>query len=183
MAENVRKFKWDGRKERAAVLLAEDELSDQVIAQEVGIADRTLWRWKTESEFMLKIAEHVQRLEAETLGFAIAKRRKRVEALDDRWGRMKQLIDARAEHYAEEIHGGETGLLVKTTRAIGSGDRQVVTEEYAVDTGLLKELREHEKQAAQEIGQWLDKSEIAVAGSGAFSIVFELIDPRTPEHD
>jgi hypothetical protein len=33
-----------------------------------------------------------------------------------------------------------------------------VVEEYEVDTGLLKELREHEKQAAQELGQWSDKA-------------------------
>lgn len=30
---------------------------------------------------------------------------------------------------------------------------------YSIDTGLLRELREHEKQAAQELGQWKEKRE------------------------
>jgi hypothetical protein len=36
----------------------------------------------------------------------------------------------------------------------------VTVEEYQVDTGLLKELREHEKQAAQELGQWSEKARV-----------------------
>jgi hypothetical protein len=35
-----------------------------------------------------------------------------------------------------------------------------VVDEYAVDGVLLKELREHEKQAAQELGQWSDKAKV-----------------------
>ena len=29
---------------------------------------------------------------------------------------------------------------------------------YSVDTGLLRELREHEKLAAQELGQWEERT-------------------------
>lgn len=46
--------------------------------------------------------------------------------------------------------GAETGLMVHTVTYLKDGRR----EEWAVDTGLLKELREHEKQAAIECGQW-----------------------------
>jgi hypothetical protein len=35
-----------------------------------------------------------------------------------------------------------------------------VVEEYEVDTGLLKALLDHEKQAAQELGQWSEKSKV-----------------------
>lgn len=60
----------------------------------------------------------------------------------------------------KDVPGGNTGLLVRTTKGIGSGDTFQIVDEYAVDTGLLRELREHEKQAAQELGQWIDKSEV-----------------------
>jgi hypothetical protein len=43
---------------------------------------------------------------------------------------------------------------------LGSAEYPNVVEEYEVDTGLLKELREHEKQAAQELGQWSDKARV-----------------------
>jgi hypothetical protein len=32
--------------------------------------------------------------------------------------------------------------------------------EYSIDTGLLKELRDHERQAAQELGQWAEKVDL-----------------------
>jgi hypothetical protein len=43
---------------------------------------------------------------------------------------------------------------------LGSAEYPNIIEEYQVDTGLLKELREHEKQAAQELGQWSDKARV-----------------------
>jgi hypothetical protein len=36
-----------------------------------------------------------------------------------------------------------------------------------VDTGLLRELRAHERQAAQELGQWMEKSDTSLKWSGA----------------
>jgi hypothetical protein len=60
--------------------------------------------------------------------------------------------------------GGDTGLVVRQVKMIGSGAAAQLVEEYPVDVALLRaeldvmrELREHEKQAAQELGQWVDK--------------------------
>lgn len=38
--------------------------------------------------------------------------------------------------------------------------RVVVVQEYAVDAPLLRELREHERQAAEELGEWREKGEV-----------------------
>lgn len=35
--------------------------------------------------------------------------------------------------------------------------RVAILHEYKVDTGTLAELRQIEKQAAQELGEWVDK--------------------------
>ena len=43
--------------------------------------------------------------------------------------------------------------------ALSSGSRVVEVAEYAVDVALLREIREHEKQAAIELGQWTEKQE------------------------
>lgn len=164
MSVNVSEFNWTAPREKAAVLVAEDEQTDKAIAAAVGITERTLERWKQHPTFTARVAEHVQALEAEMLKFSIAKRRKRVAALDDRWKRMQALIAARAEDLAEDIGGGDTGLLVHQVRAIGNGENQQIIDQYAVDTGLLKELREHEKQAAQELGQWTEKTDVTSGG-------------------
>jgi hypothetical protein len=58
------------------------------------------------------------------------------------------------------VPGGRTGLLVRRVKVIGSGDNAREVCEYEVDTGLLKELRELEKQAAVEAGQWSTTSEV-----------------------
>jgi hypothetical protein len=42
---------------------------------------------------------------------------------------------------------------VRTYKAVGGA----TVEEYAVDTGLLREMRAHEEQAARELGQWVER--------------------------
>ena len=49
---------------------------------------------------------------------------------------------------------------MRTLKQLGRGDEAETVEEFRVDTGLLKELRETEKQAAQELGQWAEKHEV-----------------------
>lgn len=95
----------------------------------------------------------------------------RIDALQDRWERMKTVIAERAVDPAmQDAPGGKTGLLCRTEKSIGSGFDAQIVEEYAVDTGLLKELRAHEEQAARELGQWTEKTEI----SGSIDIVDRL---------
>src|ERR1017187_5622963 len=54
-----------------------------------------------------------------------------------------------------EVPGGTTGLLVKDYKG-----KDADTLVYKVDTGLLAELRNHEKQAAEELGQWSEKRKL-----------------------
>jgi hypothetical protein len=171
MTQNETVFSWTAPRERAALMVAEDELSDEKIAEACGVKRVTLHRWKQHPEFAERVAEHVQTLEAEMLQFSIAKRRKRIAALDDRWQRMQQVIEARSlemsgvDSYGDPaIPGGITGLLVHQERAIGNGQNQTIIDEYAVDTGLLRELRAHEEQAAKELGQWTEKKDLTSGG-------------------
>lgn len=54
----------------------------------------------------------------------------------------------------------ETGLVILVETPTKTG----VKREWSVDTGLLGELRNIEKQAAQELGQWTEKTETRVSG-------------------
>lgn len=84
----------------------------------------------------------------------------RVRALQDRWDRLNRIVAARAaDPDIRRAPGGETGLLVRTLRQLGRGEESQIIEEFALDAGLLKELREHERQAAQELGQWAERTE------------------------
>jgi hypothetical protein len=146
----------------------------------VGVVDRQLRRWKAHPDFAARVDQQRAALHAALVDQGIANRQNRVDALNERWRRMQLVIDARAITHAD-VPGGNTGLLVRQVKLVkmysSTSDPNDVDEpdaadvlisakmsqevaEYAVDTALLKELREHEKQAAQELGQWTEKQEI-----------------------
>lgn len=167
--QNVTKFAWTEQKARAAVLLAEDELTDEEIAAEVKVARQSVARWKQHPEFQSRIAQHVHDAEQRILTRGIARRVRRVQALQDRWDRLQRVIEQRAaDPRMADIPGGTTGLLViedAELRMVKDGETEkpvLIPTEVAVDTGLLKELREHEKQAAVELGQWTEKREHSI---------------------
>ena len=142
----------------AADLVAEDRLSDSQIAAEVDVHRQTLAAWKRRPEFQEKVRECAAAIERVILTDSIARRSRRVRALDDRWLLMQQVIEERAASSdMRAVPGGKTGLLAHDVKSIGGGGNAERVDVYEVDTGLLKELREHEKQAAQELGQWVDK--------------------------
>ena len=99
-----------------------------------------------------RVAQIQAELSAGTIELEISSRNARVQALQDRWDRMRRVIELRAvsSDFAK-VPGGTTGLLCRDLRCKD-------TPVYKVDTGLLAELRAHEQQAAQELSQWQAKS-------------------------
>jgi phage terminase small subunit len=113
-----------------------------------------------------KARPHVKAAISEALGQVkldgIAVVENRIVALQDRWDRMKALIAARAEDpQMQKVTGGTTGLLVHNIKSIGQGRDAERVDVYEIDAALLREMRELERQAAQEMGQWLDRSEVS----------------------
>lgn len=152
-------FRWTTQRETAARHVADDLLSDAQIAAECGVSRQALATWKKDPSFAQRVDEHLQATRAAIMTAGVAHRQNRIDAYNDRWNRMRQVIEERADAMDGEIAGAGTGLLVRTEKQIGAGDRAIHVVEYTVDTGLLKELRAHEEQAAKELGQWLDKHE------------------------
>jgi hypothetical protein len=83
---------------------------------------------------------------------------RRLEALDRRHRKMSAVIEERAaDPKMQDVPGGDTGLLVHRVKSIGKGKHSRTIDLYHVDAALLKEMREIEKQAAIETGQWGEK--------------------------
>lgn len=146
------------RQEQAAVLVAADERTDAQIAADCRIGKATLERWKLRADFQERVAYHrdLWRKKVETQG--IADRANRVKAANERWRKLQRVIEERAEDPAvDTVPGGSTGLLVKTIKVVGNGPSAYEVDEWSVDTALLKSLLEHEKQTAQDLGQWTEK--------------------------
>lgn len=150
---------WTRKTEQAALLVAQDTQSDEGIAAACGVSKVTLEAWKKRPDFAARVQAHVAAFAEAIKGRGIAERQNRVDALNDRWRKMRAVIEERAAAHADEAPGVGTGLLVRQEKQLGAGRNAVRVVEFVVDTGLLNELRQHEKQAAQELGQWSEKRE------------------------
>ena len=86
------------------------------------------------AEVCSRVAQLLAELSAGTIALEISSRNARVQALQDRWDRMRQMIEERAASpdFAK-VPGGTTGLLCRDLRCKD-------TPVYKVDTGLLAEL-------------------------------------------
>lgn len=147
-------WKWTKERERAAHLLSVGR-PQKVVGKAIGAGERTLRDWLAVPEFQARVEEltATYRKAVRSRGIAVVERR--VDSLNDRWDRLRRIIRERAKApEMQDVPGGKTGLLVRTQKGLGAGESFMVVEEFALDAALLKELREHEKQAAQELGQW-----------------------------
>lgn len=105
-------FKWSANSERAAVLVAEDELNDDEIAGEARVVRKTLYNWRQHPEFQAKVDELIDELARRARRRAIARADKRLEGYEARRQKMLALIDARsAGPDLQRAPGGETGTL------------------------------------------------------------------------
>lgn len=146
-------WSWTSAKHRAAALLAEDELTDDEVAADAGVIRRTLARWKLVPEFAARVRELAEELGEVARRYSIGKKSRRLANMDRRYRGMHRVIEERAaDPDMRAVPGGASGLLVRTQKSLGSGPSQQVVDEYAVDTGLLREIRELEKRAAAEAG-------------------------------
>jgi hypothetical protein len=147
-------------REIAAQHVADDRLTDREIADECGIDKATLERWKLQSAFKARVQAIVEAYSKRALKHGIARRERRVGVLNELHNKLLQVIDERAksEHLAT-VPGGKTGIVTKTLKGIGKGEDFQMVEEYRVDTSTIAEIRDIQKQAAEELGQWIRRTE------------------------
>jgi hypothetical protein len=157
--QTTAKFRWSPERERAAILLATDDMGEMQIAETVGVHISTLWRWRQHPEFAARVGDHVGQLQASMLRYRIAKKRERIKDLNALYEKQLAVVAERAaDPTMADVPGGSTGLMVRQLKVVGT----VTVEEYAVDTALLKEIRGTQEQAAKELGQWVERGELGV---------------------
>lgn len=150
-------WKWTRARERAAALAAEDALSDEQIGARVHVTGRSIAAWKTQPEFRARIDELVAATREAVRAEGIANKRNRIALYNEMADKVRQVFTERAaDPSLAQIPGGKTGLVVRTYK-IANGRNPVIMEEFAVDTAALAELRQQAKQAAQELGEWVER--------------------------
>jgi hypothetical protein len=185
--QRIAAFEWSKRKEEAALLVAKDEQSDEQIATSLRISERTLDYWKRRPEFRARVAEHVAAWRAAFKERGVRERENRIDTINGIVNRLTGLIEARAADPLCLVAGRESGLMV--TKKISfergrDGEDVARVEEYATDGVVLKELREYLKQAAQELGQWVEKGELTGKNGGPIAMeITEMVVELPPEEE
>lgn len=148
-------FTFNAKSLRAAQLLALGELSGVQIAKEIGCGYSTLWKWKNNAAFAFRVEQFRKQISEDIQSTSIARSEFRLGALQDRWSKLQQIVRERgASEQMKDVPGGTSGYLVHQVRSLGEG---ASADEYYFDAALAREMREIEKQAAQEAGQWVTR--------------------------
>lgn len=126
------------RQQRAAALVAADELTDAEIAARVGLKDRTqVWRWRQRADFRA----HVEALRAafreQALKDGLADKRQRIHALDRAARRV-------------ERHLLDNDFSVTRTITLRHGAR---AEYQECDVERMGEFRAFLRDIAEEMGE------------------------------
>jgi hypothetical protein len=181
--------------EQVATAIAMGDKTQEEIAAYYGKDVSTLQRWNRDSYFIALVATVKATLwetilaNAREEGIAIVEERiihlnKRhkgltsiIETRSQKWKREKEVWD-KSQHEVnrqknplgftpeDEGQGLETGLVVRKRKKTAFGDNI----EWAVDTGLLKSLRDIESEVADQLGQKQSKIEVTGASGGPIEI-------------
>lgn len=100
--EEEPEWEWTEQRETAALLVAQDDLSDEKIAKKLKIDRRTLTRWKHVKEFRLRVDEHLDEIRRAILRFPISKKIYRVERINRDWEELKKIQRARQKAAREQ---------------------------------------------------------------------------------
>jgi len=159
------------KREKAAQLVSEDKLTNEEIAEQLGIGKKTLQRWKHNEAFAARVNAISEAFAERALKHGIARRELRVSVLNEVHEKLLTVIEERSKDpELQGIPGGQTGLVTKMLKGIGKGNDFQVVEVYEVDNGTLRELRAVQEQVAEELGQKVTKHEHTGAGGGALVI-------------
>lgn len=143
-------WEWNPLRHQVARLLGEGLQSERAIAQMCGIDRGTIRCWKAIPAFQERIQWWRDLIASIMLKHAIARRSHRILAKQRRYEKANDLMEARAREHAG-APGGETGLLVRNLKKIGSGDNVETVEEYVFDAALFKAINDLEESARNEV--------------------------------
>ena len=166
------------RREQFALALARGESATGAY---VSAGYRPKWARQNASRMMRQpeMAARLQQLKssitANVLKLDISDRNARIAAVKNRSNRLRAALDCLRSERARDladVSGGQSGLLSRDYSGKNGGQ-----EIYSIDTGMIaleRELRAHDRQVAQELGQWQETLEDRQRGASHEALLQQL---------
>ncbi len=155
------------KKERAAMRVAADELTNEEIAREAGCSLRTLDNWKTEADFVKLVQWHRDKAAATIRELPISKKTRRLSDYDDLRRRVRRAIAARGKSEfpgmpddpeKKKLFQAQFPYLLEQWRTgLYAMNR---FGEVKFDGGIVDSLLAVNKQASIEKGEWTERLQI-----------------------
>lgn len=154
-------WNWNTRLDRAAFYIAENKLSMTEIAEETKINKNKLKRYMTlNGEFVARVAQYQEQWMAQFKAVGFGNKNMRINVLDDILGKMIDITKQRAKKYCNRKQPGvNTGLMTRTVKAVGHGNKTRIIRGWEFDNALVAEIKSTQVQIAKELGQWSEKVE------------------------
>lgn len=152
----------DAKKAVAIAMLAPADRTIRSVIAELGISRTQFFKWRQDPLFDRLLEESRAAYAKRFFHIGLVNKEQRLMHLNDMHERLMEVIEERAESpIYKEAPGGSTGLIVKTIRIITpKGKPPIRINEYKVDTATLAELREIQRDVAEEMGQLTQKHEL-----------------------
>lgn len=146
------------RQQKAARMVAEDERTDQQIADEIGINKVTLERWKQRPDFAAAVTAQREAFRDRALTEGFADKRARLKALDGLAQDIYRQVAVRGT-----ADDPTAGLYREEVKIASNGE----TVSYQVfDKALLDSLRGLFDDIAKEVGERVTRAEITGKDGG-----------------
>lgn len=144
MAETATTQNLTKRQHDAALLVAEDEVSDREIAEQIGVSRFTLYAWQKKPEFMALVGEIRAEFRERVLTLGFADKTKRIKALNG----LATAVLMELSREADDLQPQGMYRLEKKISANGEIVEQEVFDKPKADTfrGYLDDI-------AKELGE------------------------------
>jgi len=145
MGIKKKKWEWSVNKEAAAVLLAEDSLTNAQIIKKVGTSASTMDRWRKAPEFQTRIDENITAFRARVIECGLPREKSR-PAATDKSGTSSEM---------KSVGRGSSGLVMENpSNWVWSKEKEAAAELLAADSFSIPQIAQKIGTSESTIDRW-----------------------------